>query len=429
MRMTGMEHKPACWSPYIPSETATQLSLAAIWSRDDVAYRREVAVPGFKYVDPFVAIEEWWGQPLDADLVERISAAPKSRIVEFLKLYDVDEDVELPDKPPGVLRPMVRYSAYDAFEHHSRYEYINVAAKLLLYGHEVAVENPLRMVHPGRAGELDDVLKRLSLIKPLVDSGAVKFFLFSSRTRHPAHAHSFTAFKEEWLLRPEFADILGLMEKCSARPRAYDYGTLTFSLRSELGAALGKSLKESGKFNHLIRNDDELITYRLALLRAAVIDPESRAIRLRPLVKLEVPGLEDRVKSIVSLRQSEETFAEWRAALKQALIEIDQLSADEADWTVQANDIVTDALESIRVRLQKTVRKSAALTAISKGGASLAFSGVGATAGYSVGGNLESSLAGAVASKVVEIGVEYVKAVKERRRGSAILDLIALFSF
>jgi hypothetical protein len=97
------------------------------------------------------------------------------------------------------------------------------------------------------------------------------------------------------------------------------------------------------------------------------------------------------------------------------------------DWNRNAADIVHVELAPLRERVRAVSEKSAALRAVKSGLASFTFSGVGPLAGTAAGGRLTTSLAGAGAGKGAEVVQSYLKAIAEKRRAKAILDLTLAF--
>jgi len=380
--------------------------------------------------DPYRQLEWWWGEPLSRELAERIADAPARHLREFdaLLLEPHGRFFRVASKPVGPLRPILSSSSVHkghlVVEEH-RFSYLAQVAPTLLYAHEVLVENPLPWSRFTSRIEATGVLSILLELKPLYDTGFVSFVEFSGMSLHPAYSHGFMSIGPEAPIEPEEAsEIKALMRKVWDGRTSEEVGNLVFSLRSHVGRRFLLTANNPGQFHHMIRNDAEHVLYRLVVLRASLASIDDRGLRLQTLASLDVPSLGSDIAALVRLRQSEETFSEWRHHLGIALGGIGEIEPGASNWVQRANGIIMDELEPMREKLEATCRRSSALAALSKGAKTFALAGIGAGAGYLAGGNLETALVSAAATKATELAGDYVASLREKRTARAILDLM-----
>jgi hypothetical protein len=187
---------------------------------------------------PFAAIEEWWGERLNESLVRRIRAAPEEHLQGFLDSGSLTtaKDV-LPELPPGHLRPAVVLTAVDILHGRtSSADLGSVIRQLLLYAHQVAVEDPIPKLLEALLGErrtngvwfdeedrahLARVLSFLIEIRPLVDLGLVSRVRssFRSQVRHPA----FRGLENPEIFFAELGNLRGIERQLLEMPNVGGY--------------------------------------------------------------------------------------------------------------------------------------------------------------------------------------------------------------
>ena len=166
---------------------------------------------------------------------------------------------------------------------------------------------------------------------------------------------------------------------------------------------------------------------RLQLGRRTPISP--RVERLYKLSKSAVPVLSANSAQLARLRLDDDRFAEWRTALKTALDEVMMAPDVEHDDSARqrlAQEVGRELRANLQ-RLEKGVKKSPALSAMSTGTTELAFAAVGATTADVITGSPWAGLAGVAAAKTSESTVKYLRALKERRKDKLVLDLMVSF--
>jgi hypothetical protein len=146
---------------------------------------------------------------------------------------------------------------------------------------------------------------------------------------------------------------------------------------------------------------------------------------LSKLANLAMPQLEGTVNQLVKLRQSEDTFAEWRAALRDAMRDIQEISENDEQWQSQSRAILRDGLEPVRARASASLRTSKVLSQVTTGVRTLTFSGLGAAGGAAAAhGSAVGGIVGAAVAKSADIVWGAISALRERRQNKAVLDLI-----
>src|SRR5687768_6325699 len=95
-------------------------------------------------------IESWWGRPLDTELIDVVLAAPLEHLIEFRDHFYAEIEYDVPSLAPGTLRPFVAAKPTGHTKGQQRNEEWPAAhpvtPTLLLFAHEVAVEEPLSTI-------------------------------------------------------------------------------------------------------------------------------------------------------------------------------------------------------------------------------------------------------------------------------------------
>ena len=294
---------------------------------------------------------------------------------------------------------------------------------MLLYADEAVIEDP---IHHMGSNLISDVLDGLLRAQPFADAGLIRFVHYAHSFNHPSRTHGFTNDLEGALQElPEGIEIAEEIGRLTDRPRSYDLGLQVFRAKSALGMSLELAKQNPGIFNMLIESAEEALLLPIGIHRAKLAAPELQALKLAKLAALNLPMLN--VNGIWSVRKSSDEFARWRAALGEAVRDIDFISSDDPGWQSSAKSIISTELRPIQEELNKAVNRSSALTAMKVGISDLGYSAVGATAGALAGGKLTTGLIGAAATKGSQVLVNYLRGIQERREGKAVLDLVVSF--
>ena len=341
---------------------------------------------------PYKLIQEWWGEPFSRDLADRISSAPKKHVWEFIRFAEDAPCGELAKLQPGVIRPFLKNRSSNIKEMTSNLTYLETTLKLLLYADEVVIEDPIQYIGSGL------VLDWLHSAKPFADAGMIKFVHYPRIFNHPSRTHGFTNYLDDALQElPDGIEIAEEIVRFTDRARSYDLSQQIFRAKSSLGMSLEFSKQSPGTFNMLIESAEEALLLPIGIHRAKIDSPELQALRLSKLAALDLPMLN--ANGIWSVRESSEEFSRWRAALGEAMRDIDFMSSSDPTWQSKAKNLMLSELRPIQAELDKAVRKSSALSAMKVGVAGLGYAAVGATAGALAGGRITTSLVGAAAGR------------------------------
>jgi hypothetical protein len=375
-------------------------------------------------IDPYRLTETWWGEPLDEKLAERMASAPRKQLSTFLDFALQEVMLPLPDLPAGETRPLLARYNSDTWRGLPSLAYVDSALSLLLYSHQVVLEDVLLPNLMAQRKDLRHALSKLLLLQPFAKAGLVHFFSFDRKLRHPATTMHLTPLQEGNV--PQ--DLAGLVEeltRLSKLSRGYNFTQFMFSLRIDLGALLRYTQETPGKWHLVARSEDEALLLPIGLRTAALTTTDLRHLQLAKLCALDLPKLN--VQSMWSVRRSSAEFAEWRASLGEALRQIEDFSSQKENWQQEARAILHAELAPVREKVATTARKSPALSTATSGLTTLSYSGIGALAGYALGGDPTASLAGAAAAKSAETIVSYLRALRERHHAKAVLDLTMSF--
>jgi hypothetical protein len=78
-------------------------------------------------IDPLAIFEEWWGEPLDQELLNRAANAPFDQQCEFIEFADNSTGAEIPDIGRGTFRPLI---VQDGFHFADYDDYVAAAVAL-----------------------------------------------------------------------------------------------------------------------------------------------------------------------------------------------------------------------------------------------------------------------------------------------------------
>jgi hypothetical protein len=378
--------------------------------------------------DPYQVFQEWWGEPIDAQMILRATNAPRSQIIEFLHFARGYKPGEIPALQPGLLRPLVLYNSF--YDKTYPTGPLGTAINLLLYAHEAIVE--FSFGHPSKPERraFEQVLRRLLDVKPLADLGVLKFLRVEpSRAHHPSRTDQhYVDVQDKDVPENAWERFTSSIDKLDVLRDGFDYESAVFYLRCFTGAALNLATRWPSRLQLLARSDAEQVLLEVAANRAGRSFIDLRRMQLTKIAGLAVPNYSLEIPGLVAIRQNEEAFAVWRSTLSSALDQVCQLPDSTEDWVREARGIVSAEMAPVRETLEKTTRRSPAMTSAKTGIRSLAFSAFGAAAGALAGDSFTAAIAGAAAGQAGELLVQYLAAAKERRQARAVLDLMLTFS-
>jgi hypothetical protein len=157
-------------------------------------------------------------------------------------------------------------------------------------------------------------------------------------------------------------------------------------------------------------------------------DPDVRPVALTKLAAMSVPTLSVSRRDLAIVRRSDEAFFELRQHLQQALEQIELISSADETWPKSAREIVAAELPLVVAKVERSTKKSPALSAARTGTRNFGVAGLGAVAGAVAGGNLPSAAVGAGMSKGAEAVGDYISALRRRRSDRALLQLALSFT-
>jgi hypothetical protein len=376
---------------------------------------------------PYDLIQQWWGESLSTELAQRMVNAPLKQLCLFQDAYWArgERSFPVPELASGHLRPSLRFGLMDALAARDGPPF-DVAVKLLLYSHEVLLDDPLSSLGFDDRHHLRRSLDVLLKLQPLAELGIVHLVHIASRARHPSKVRNYDAVER----RIQDTDMSGFQELLVHARRigidSIEDLMLQVLLETMGSVRLARSFR--GKVQPLARSEAESVALQAILEDAAASTPDLRNMHLRKLAGMAVPSLSPKISELVAVRRSNEDFAAWRDALTVALSQIEQIKEEDERWVAQASSIVDAELEAVRERVNAAVKRSPALESLRVGTAGFALAGLGALVGAAAGGGkVLPALAGAGSAKAIEGAVNYMHMLRDRRQGRALLGLALSF--
>lgn len=231
---------------------------------------------------PYRAIEEWWGEPFDVRLARRIAQAPWNQLEAFVTDVSLtNREPHLPILKPGNLRPLVAMSPIDRMRrgYTNRSDLSATVRRLLLYAHEVAVEDPFEELFvigfdfsPPNRDAITRTLAWLVELKPLAELVLVTRTqtAFISKKRHPSVSGNPNLDVET--VESQLLDTNSYFRSLSKSDRRELLNDVGVDVRSTL-LVLGHELS-IGRCQFLARSDVEEAVHRIAIDRggSALID-------------------------------------------------------------------------------------------------------------------------------------------------------------
>lgn len=408
------------------------------------SYRRYSHAQGLRQYEPageiatilprevYRYIENWWGDSFDEQLIKRIAHAPIEHRIAFGLSLRVDcspvavPNGLLPVVPESIVRGGPRLVSESG-------EGLLTALRLLLYAQEVVIAQerlPLPHVQvidrddddfPGffaREEHVEAELTKLMQIRALVESDQLQFGKLSQGA-------GFFETSELWgqLLGDNQAEAL-LKQHTIYQPEWLRSRDPTIDLRLQAGGVLSALNLVTEVGGQIVALSDIEEYVRDRLLGAQIGD--RRLMVVERLAALRVPEFFGNLENLVEIRQSEESFAEWRKRLADSVGALQGLGRSE-DGLVQASQIIHDNLMDGLIPIQGRVRRSSALTAASQGVRGFAISGVSAATTGLITGNPWVALASGATGKIADSIVQYFENRKSARSDQLLLDLALSF--
>src|SRR5690348_15327334 len=89
-------------------------------------------------VSPYDEVNEWWGEPLSTDLIDRMAISPENHLKQFARYcWERRPTGDLPELPRGALRPLLIHHSH--VDDYNSSTLLDSAVATLLYAQEVAV--------------------------------------------------------------------------------------------------------------------------------------------------------------------------------------------------------------------------------------------------------------------------------------------------
>ncbi|WP_328375714.1 hypothetical protein [Micromonospora zamorensis] len=390
-------------------------------------------------INPYHSVRSFWGEELSTTLVNRIAGAPQTHIDRFAKNEKQGGVGLLPELPTGHLRPVFSVNESDRARVPMNADpdgaflfAAQASLVVLLYAHQVVVDNPFNLLVSNDPEVRRAAGKWLLDVQPLFDSELVHFAPITSVKIHPS-SYSTQHLElgeliwntrdqsiESWI-RSQLGPAYAANEDEYTQERYDQIASLVLDVLSH-----GRYLRSwPGKIHRLLRSQAEQSVLRIAMKDSALVD--QRALQLRKLLELGLPDFAPDAKTLVSMRQDEEVFADWRHHLSRALDAVDILNPQSEDEMTVARSSVQGEMDLLRRRVESAATKSPAIQSLRAGSTSFGISAVAAGAAFAVGGSLPTALASAIVTKGLEGVMSYAKAKREQPTNRAILDLTLLF--
>jgi hypothetical protein len=364
----------------------------------------------------FDRIENWWGEPFDEALIQRMVNAPK----KHQRLFGDEISgfrSSLSAIPSGKLRPMLGMAELEV-GHDAR---VSMALRLLLYVHEVVIDTgDLPSFNPdfrNNDASYYESLRRLHQPRPLIVDGSIKFAPIISMTQHPFISPRYHELAEQIKIYPpegeDDPDVLQVLEENQAGAIGWVAGVMV--LACQFAA-------ENRAHTLALSEADEVV--RDLLMRQRL--PDRRHVFMQSLASLNLPDMHGNITELIQIRESDAEFGQWRQHLSNALSYIGDMRAD-SDSIDEASEVVYAELCEGLAEVNEATQKSPALQALRGGIRGLAISGVSAATTGALSGNPLEALASGTAGKAADAVMVYLEAIRKRRKDKLILDVAMSF--
>jgi hypothetical protein len=370
--------------------------------------------------DPYAVIETFWGEPLSQELIGRIVNAPRDHLRQFAPiLYKAAIEAVPPRLAAGELRPEIRITNGDIMRGQCRSQ-VGLGLNMLLYAHSVVMDPPLGpSVAEIGPKELERQLGLLLALRPLFLSKALQFAVVTSRTHHPSIAGEVGKIFDRL-----FSDGAATITPPSSATKDSDPGSRLLELVEDVYTPLILASRWAGRLHPLIHGNEEYqILCRIVSAAAA---QANRRVAMCKLAGLDVPRLANEINLLVSLRENESVFADWRHHLGIALDRIADISDGSSYWQEDAKSLVLDEMSGPVVRANRLVKNSSVLSSIRIGTTELGLTALGAAAGAVVADSLSAPVIAAATTLTMRTAAKWIGSRPDRRAGLAVLDMCAL---
>lgn len=378
-------------------------------------------------------IEAWWGEDFDDKLVDRILNAPYGHQIAFhATLFPLTEFVDIPDLlpqiPRRVLRPAIATNRLDPNTGDTHL----AGLRVLLYAHEIVLD--AKRIYDDfdpRAPEQllayrTEALKLMVKMRPLVEDRSIKFARMSSVFGSTLEdLQKLLAFPDIAIYLNRYWTELNRDSKTPIHLLDSDIGRarlpfVAFSAFADLSGACQLATAQKAHLLALTAKDQDVLRI---LLERPVVD--NSHVLLHKLAALKVPSMTGDFDSLIALRKSDVAFAQWRKHLGDALGYVGELTDKES--VADAADVVYGQLSDGLSQIQKAVKRSPALQALKGGVQGMYLTGISTAATAMVSGDPAKSFAVGSATKIGDVGYQYVKALLARRKDRLIPDVLMLF--
>lgn len=369
-------------------------------------------------------LDEWAGERIQESNVARIADMTVQRLDEFVSSYrEARSRLDSRRLRPGELRPLVS----NRFQHVQSIsgdalpgapDRDHVLRMVLTYAHGVGIPSELQTLATWfdqfGSERLDRAvhvaLGDYAALRGLFEVGAVEWL-----EEHDLYE-----------LRPSSSEILELLrdedvwewDEVDLGPnQSVGNGHIAFSMAAgEVLASLRYS--DDGVTDVLLRHRFFERTLSL-LLGHAIPQQPGEVTLLRSLLRVAVPDLEPpRWSDLLTVREHNERFVEWRVELGDGLRAAVELSGDEV---AAARSLLTERLTPGAERLATEVRRSSALSSLVSGVMAFGLSGIGGGVGALLGSAPVPALAGSAASGLAGGVAAHVRSRADRRANKALL--------
>ncbi|EHB46418.1 hypothetical protein [Mycolicibacterium vinylchloridicum] len=382
------------------------------------------------------AVEEWWGDDLSAETIDRIAEAPIEHWVAFGEQYSSQRRSGMAART-GLAGAAAVYCSLDS-NPDELYDptLIPLGADrvraIALFAKDVVVNDPLANVvrgflstskspfgEPPSRTSIKQALQAIRGLAPLENARAVSFVDVRGDT------DGATALADLFQLADELS-LDRLDWRWCSDPRAVRgsaSGVLAgMNILADLAAARCAA-PEGSVFigTPLERSVLELL---VSLGSQRVIAP--RAAALSDLATLAVPILIPNATDVATVRAADE-YADFRRDLSHALSVVGDLPSEDEAWLYTARAMLIEELGPGRDRLAKAVKKSRALSELPRATATLSISALGAAVGTLAGSMPLPAFAAAAVTGVGASLSSFLSVRRGVREKKAVLESYMLF--
>ncbi|MFD6735798.1 hypothetical protein ACFWDZ_32345, partial [Micromonospora aurantiaca] len=331
--------------------------------------------------NPYGVIESYWGEGLSPELIRRIANAPESHLEAFKASFHGLGVGLIPPLPAGHLRPVVSVHMADFVGQRqgddlwaANVAAANAALVTLLYAHEIVLDPPTEIVASPDKHLRYAALRWLMEAKPLFDRGIIHFAPVTSLKTHPSGRTSQYRELVDHLVQERHPEIEGWLRYALQRSGVTEqevFEASRYHLIDELVVDALSFTRYSkswpGRIHRLLRSKAEEAIAAAAIGYSQGQPRNSREVRLGRLLEVGLPGFAPSARALVTIRQNDEAFAEWRHFLSGALNSITISDPTSPEQLRIAREVMYGEMEPIQQRVRKATAKSPALQALKSG--------------------------------------------------------------